>query len=343
MGLTFVKLLGYFGVPELKDALRDINEIQTGTRLELAKRVHATWLTYNRKVEDLLDFLDVDVLTDICYDYQLGHKGNYETLKRRIKKELEKINPKPYNPETTETKKRKSKEKNNPTQFANIVVISIVIIIVIVTCYIYFNGIVPTKTITLTSTGGFIVQQNPNFPPDIDMIINFKTSSLSAQNPIDVEAKMIPSEYFDTYKPDPWPYLPSNQFVLFPGAIKYPPKQFSDGSYVQAYINLTKSDNPREYSGIGKILYQTEGDFGYLFVGPKEINEHSVNEGTSFSLNELNDKINKFTIFHVSSDQTVLHNLGKYSIMGTLIGFAITVVKYRNKIAYGINKFSNKS
>ena len=88
MGLTFAKLLEYFGVQELKDVLREINELQTGTRPELAKRVYSKWLTYNRKVDDLLDFLDDDTLKTICYDYNENHKGDTSLLKRRIKKLL---------------------------------------------------------------------------------------------------------------------------------------------------------------------------------------------------------------------------------------------------------------
>lgn len=342
MTLTFARLLEYFGVKELQDVLREINEPRTGKRPELAKRVHTKWLTYNRTVEDLLDFLDNEMLATICYDHKLGDRGNRETLKRRIKKELKGINKqKQQNSDDMNRSfqiERKTKVKNNHVKSANIVVICLVIAIAISVIYVNFYGISPMKTIALTTTGGFLVQQNPNFPPDINMIINFKTTSLSAQNPIEVEAKMIPSEYFNAYHPDPWPYLPNSQLVLFPYAIKYPQKQFSDGSYAQGYVNLTKKDNPREYSGTGKILYQTEGDFGYFFVGPQEMKAHFVNDGAKFTLDEINNKMNKQTLFHVSSDQTVMQTTGKYSTMIGLVGFAISIVKYRNKISDILDK-----
>ena len=105
MGITFAKLLEYFGVTELKDVLREINELQTGTRPELAKRVYNKWLTYNRKVEDLLDFLNDGTLETICYDYHLGGEGNRETLKRRIKNDLKGNKPKPQNQVNLEPKK----------------------------------------------------------------------------------------------------------------------------------------------------------------------------------------------------------------------------------------------
>ncbi len=88
MGITFTRILSYFGVDDLKDALREIGEIQTGTRQELAKRVYSKWVTYNRKVEDLLDFLDKDTLADMCYDHNLDDKGSIEILKRRIINDL---------------------------------------------------------------------------------------------------------------------------------------------------------------------------------------------------------------------------------------------------------------
>jgi len=105
MSLTFAKLLEYLGVQELKDALREINESQPGTRPELAKRVYTKWLTYNRKVEDLLDFLDDETLSTICYDYNLGDEGNCETLKRRIKRDLNSNKPKSEKQENVESKK----------------------------------------------------------------------------------------------------------------------------------------------------------------------------------------------------------------------------------------------
>lgn len=93
MGITFLRILEYFGVEELKNALRDINVGLTGTRPELAQRVYENWLSHNRKVEDLLDYLDRNILADMCQDHNLDYKGNSEVLKRRIKKDLKKSSP----------------------------------------------------------------------------------------------------------------------------------------------------------------------------------------------------------------------------------------------------------
>lgn len=90
MGITFVRILSYFGVDELRDALREIGEIQTGTRPELTKRVYTKWVTYNRKIEDLLDLLDKGTLADMCYDHNLDDKGSVDVLKKRITKDLKK-------------------------------------------------------------------------------------------------------------------------------------------------------------------------------------------------------------------------------------------------------------
>jgi hypothetical protein len=94
MGITFARILEYFGVIELKNALRDINLVQIGTRPELEQRVYTNWLSHNRKVEDLLDYLDRGILVDMCRDHNLDDKGSIEVLKKRIKKDLKKSSPK---------------------------------------------------------------------------------------------------------------------------------------------------------------------------------------------------------------------------------------------------------
>lgn len=88
MGLTLAKLLNdYFGIYELKDALSDIGELTTGTKVELVKRLVAQWEPHNRDKYDLLDYLDEDMLVNLCDDYNIDSDGDENLLKRRIKRE----------------------------------------------------------------------------------------------------------------------------------------------------------------------------------------------------------------------------------------------------------------
>ena len=88
MGTSLAKFLNdYFSVEDLKDALSEIGELTTGTKIELIKRLMSQWEPHRRNRYDLLDHLDEEMLSYFCQDYKIDHKGNASTLKRRIKKE----------------------------------------------------------------------------------------------------------------------------------------------------------------------------------------------------------------------------------------------------------------
>jgi len=87
MGISVGKLLNdYFGTDELKYALSDIGELTTGTKAELIKRLVTQWEPHNRNKYDLLDYLDEDMLAQLCDDYNIDSDGDENLLKRRIKR-----------------------------------------------------------------------------------------------------------------------------------------------------------------------------------------------------------------------------------------------------------------
>lgn len=87
MGISLVKFLNdYFGVEKLRDALCDIGELTTGTKIELIKRLMVQWEPHRRNVYELLDYLDEETLSLFCQDYKIDPDGNPSTLIRRIKK-----------------------------------------------------------------------------------------------------------------------------------------------------------------------------------------------------------------------------------------------------------------
>lgn len=323
--LPLRKLLEVYFVREgLQEACDKIDEPVSPNNPELIDTILREWERHGKNKYDLIKILPTPEIRRICKKYGIDSKGKEKELIKRIKKArlLD-----PDSPSTVKTHR-----------IGNIIVIGLIVAIGFSATFVFFNGVTPTKTITFTPTGGFITQQNPDFPPDIDMKVIFKTTVLSAQNPIEVEAKMIPSEYFYLYDPDPWPYLPSKQYLLFPGALKYPQKTFPEGDFVAGYVELQKSDEPREYHGNGKIIYQTSGDYGFLFVGPKFMDEHATETAVATTLNELKERISEHTLFHVDPDQSAILNTGKYSVTVGLIGFAISIFKYRDKITHMISR-----
>lgn len=129
MGISLAKLLNdYFGVNELKDALYDIGELTTGTKIELIKRLMAEWEPHRRNVYELLDYLDEEMLSLFCEDYRIDSDGNPSTLIRRIKKAglLEtNIKKSDFKPDPIVKNENKSAEKPTKSFFSirNILII----------------------------------------------------------------------------------------------------------------------------------------------------------------------------------------------------------------------------
>ena len=323
MGLTVRKLLDvYFEKWELQNILDKLDEIISGTKPEIIERIIEEWPAHGHDYYNLFKSLDRQRLSRICKAYKLDSKGNKDKLVQRIKKH--KLL------DSKSSAKVKTTEEKIPIA-GNAVFLIILIAIGISIGYVYFYGIIPERPIVFSVTGGFIHQQDPDFPEDIDMIISLKTTLLSAQNSIDVDAKMIPSEAFYLYKPDPWPLLPSKQYLMFPGAINLPMKNFPEGSFAGGIIELEKYDEPREYRGVGKIMYQTGGNYGFLFVGQNFIDEHSFNNHVEISMSDIEPLMNEKTKFEVQPDQTAVLIGGKYTVISVLVGLGVAITKYREK------------
>lgn len=200
----------------------------------------------------------------------------------------------------------------------------------------HFNPIHPYLGDHIFS-GGFVSQQNPDFPSELDMQIILKSTSLSAQNPIEVEAKMFPNENIVLYKPDPWSYLPEKQYLIFPHAIKYPLEKFPVGFTKSAVIELTKSDNTREYYGSGKIMYEKEGKYEFFFVGPKTMEQHMDGNSASFSFSEFNKNNIEDASFDVGGiEQTNALTQTNYVLSGFILGLIGPIMKFRRDISEGI-------
>lgn len=311
-------LIKYFSAEQIKKFLKKIGETYHDDKQEAVDLIESEWEKHGNSKYDVFKKIDMEMFRQLCKEYGIDSKGKRNELIKRVKKK------KLLGTDNT--------TNDTSSKIGNTVIIILVVIIFSTAIFVFINGVIPLKTITMTTSGGFITKQSPDFPPDIEHIIKFKTTSLSAQNPIEIEAKMIPSNYFLEYDPDPWPYLPQKQYLLFPFALQYPLKQTPDGDYFSAFIELTKIDEPREYSGNGKIIFQTSGDHGFVFVGPIFMEEHATDIGSESTLNELKERINEHSTFQVDPDQSAVLNGTKYSVVIGLIGLAIGVIRLRYRI-----------
>jgi len=187
--------------------------------------------------------------------------------------------------------------------------------------------------------GGFVTQQNPNFPPELDMQVILKTDSLSARNPIRVEAKMFPNENILVYKPDPWPHLPEKQYLMFPSSLQYPVEMNLQGYTKSGFIELSKSENSREYKGTGQIIYETEGEYGFFFTGPKTIKEHQEGDSTSWGISEMQERVIEKSKFPVGSiEKTNSLEMSNYALAGFIIGPLLGLIwKFRKDIIDGVS------
>lgn len=216
-----------------------------------------------------------------------------------------------------------------------ILIISLVVVLVFIAYKTYNGDFNEIKTYNgFSRSSGFVYQQNPKFKPELDLLVLLKTSSKSAENPITIDAKLFPNQNILSYVPDPWPHYPEKQYLIMPYALEYPLRTFPEGDYAPVVIELTKSDNPRQYSGTGRIIYESASSYGYFLIGPKEIENHTKNFYQRFTLSELESRVDPATIFEIGSvsDTNTLKSTN-IAQAGLIVGSIITpTLKFRNKI-----------
>lgn len=136
----------------------------------------------------------------------------------------------------------------------------------------------------------------------MDLIVQFTTSSLSAQNPIDVNVKLFPHGtdlqnhlYYWSDLPDP------KEFAIFPDSLDFNQTGFANGIYQTGRVELIKQSNPDRYEGNSRIIYQFESKYGYFFVSYKEMLAHTINGYQHLNSTEFGKRIVNASYFPVGS------------------------------------------
>jgi len=154
------------------------------------------------------------------------------------------------------------------------------------------------------------------------------TTSFSAQNPIFVQATLIPQGGEQLSQ---WKYAPEKQDIMFPYASVYPPSDDITNNNVQSpIIELTKYDDPPHYYGEGEITYMFEGKYSYDFISPLIANTHDIrfmifpidpnNDPNHFYLQQP-EKFIDFTVSSSDATSTVKTNDIFESLTLVLVGF----------------------
>ena len=202
----------------------------------------------------------------------------------------------------------------------------------------FFNEFNFTPSIRQSS---FLAKIYPDLPPELDILVYMKTTSLSAQNIITVSAKAFPNDNFAKYPNDSWNHIAYTEkmYLLFPHSLNYPLHQYSEGDFAAGIIELTKSNNPREYVGNGQIIYQHEGKYGYHLVTQNFFDKRGINVNqVSVLASEIEPLVGNVTEIEISgADVTVSFQTNNLILTLTWLAVAFGIVQTRAHIISGIS------
>lgn len=184
---------------------------------------------------------------------------------------------------------------------------------------------------------------NFTFTIPMDYNVRLNTTSLSAQNEIDVDARAVPSTDYKTYVPNQWSSLPQHIYMIFSDAKEYPLKHTPDGSYFDAKIILNKTgDQIGYYHGIGKIYYLFEGkEEGYLPVPFENLTKYNTNGVSYLNVTDVKKDLNPNAIFSVgSSDNTTTLHTNDITLALTYTLVAFGILEFREQLIKGVLWFA---
>jgi hypothetical protein len=198
--------------------------------------------------------------------------------------------------------------KKDHTKSANIILMFIIVSIIICTVLVYFGLIyfpytyhsaIVTQRINASMGSEFKII-------NMDSVVTFSTSSLSAQNPVDVTVKLFPRQedlqnnVYSWYLADPAIY------AVFPDSLDNNQTLFNKDIYQTGIVTLKKNSdsidsNNDKYEGNGHIIYQFEGKYGYFFVTDHELRSHIKGKYEVLNSTEFNKRMTNDTLFPVGS------------------------------------------
>lgn len=195
----------------------------------------------------------------------------------------------------------------------------------------------------LIQNGTFTDQHNNSVTVPMKYFVRLNTTSLSAQNEINVDTKLFPDQNFVNYALEHSQILPSHIFLIFPDALKFPPDAGPEGRYTDGFIILNKTDDNTpnlHYYGSGKIYYQFEGENGYVLYDSSEGVKFGGKEEqkvTFLNATELKEHVNKDIKYSVgSSDLTATLKTNDIFLSLTLVLVGFGVIESKDALTRGI-------
>ena len=178
--------------------------------------------------------------------------------------------------------------------------------------------------------------QNGSFNVSLSHELTLRTTSLSAQNPIDVEMIVKPSDNYVEYIPSQWSTLPQQIEFIFPQATIVKP-EIEDISRNIPSLVLIKAEKPQQYFGNMTIMYQFEGNYGYMrrsmdYSQPSKI-------GTSeFVSKDVVSQVPEDLKYHVDSSDVTnsIHTNNIFKAL-TLSFVGFSLIELREQIIKGFS------
>lgn len=169
----------------------------------------------------------------------------------------------------------------------------------------------------------------------MDSTVTFSTSSLSAQNPVDVTVDLLPDPNdIKKYIRD-WTQTDPEIYAVFPNSVDYNQTLFKDTNYYQTgIVKLQRIDTPiYKYEGNGKIFYQFEGKYAYFIVTDHELRDHMKGKYEVLNSNEFGKRMTNDTYFPVgSSDFTTTIKTNNIFNALTLILITFGIFEIKNHL-----------
>jgi hypothetical protein len=177
-----------------------------------------------------------------------------------------------------------------------------------------------------------IMKNDEEFKISVNYNLKMNTTSLSAQNPLFAEIHIYPSQKYTEIISNQWERGPPYLYVIFPYALVYNTTINSVIPHHTATMKLTHNDNPREYYGNLNLIYQFEGNYGYLIVDQDFMDTNTEKGITYYSSTVLNSVPEELKYKVGSSDLTSTLKLNDIFLALTLAFIAFSIAELREHI-----------
>ena len=173
-------------------------------------------------------------------------------------------------------------------------------------------------------TGETIRKVIAQYDPEMNLV--FKTTALSAQNPIKVEADLD----FLNLPDAPWNALDENYYLVFPFAVNIQ-KSEMDGKYYGAVIPIKKIEDSKKYYGEGEIKYPFEGEkLFFVLLTWSELEAHSNGVIAKIPESYIEKEMGKESLLRIEPSSTTTTLLTNNMIIAlTFVVIAFGIMQFR--------------